>query len=98
MGINDSALFRDMAGTIDFVHRQVLRVFSLTVPGTITDVTLFPNAKNAHPRLFADRVFPYSVELTGMQPGSTLRTHFGGQRRDTTTTRKLLRYSLVKAS
>ncbi|KAG6618867.1 M96 mating-specific protein family [Phytophthora cinnamomi] len=64
MGSNDSALFRDMAGTIDFVHRQVLRVFSLC-PGTITDVTLFPNAKNAHPRLFADRMFPFSVELTG---------------------------------
>ncbi|OWZ07295.1 hypothetical protein PHMEG_00020330 [Phytophthora megakarya] len=49
---SDNWLFKDMAGTIDFVHRQVLRVFSI-------------KPKNAHPRLFADKILPYSVELTG---------------------------------
>ncbi|KAF4035720.1 hypothetical protein GN244_ATG12208 [Phytophthora infestans] len=66
LGNNDSLLFRDMAGTIDFVQRQVLRVLSLdSNSGTATDVTLFPSAKNAHPRLFADKILPYSVQLTG---------------------------------
>ncbi|ETI41476.1 hypothetical protein, variant [Phytophthora nicotianae P1569] len=66
LGSNDNYLFKDMAGTIDFVQRQVLRVLALdTNSGTETDVTLFPSAKNAHPRLFADKILPYSVELTG---------------------------------
>ncbi|KAG1712631.1 hypothetical protein DVH05_000373 [Phytophthora capsici] len=63
LGSSDTVLFRDMAGTIDFVQRQVLRVLSLET--NATDVTLFPTAKNAHPRLFADKMLPYSVELTG---------------------------------
>ncbi|KAF4140919.1 hypothetical protein GN958_ATG09767, partial [Phytophthora infestans] len=61
LGNNDNLLFRDMAGTIDFVQRQVLRVLTLdSNSGTATDVTLFPSAKNAHPRLFADKILPYS--------------------------------------
>ncbi|KAL4165675.1 hypothetical protein KRP22_014385 [Phytophthora ramorum] len=55
----DNSLFREMADSIDFVHQQVLRVFSMS--GAETDVT----PKNAHPRLFADKILPFSVELTG---------------------------------
>ncbi|POM75651.1 M96 mating-specific protein family [Phytophthora palmivora] len=61
----DGNMLREMAESIDVVHRQVLQVYSTDSNPYVFDTTRFPTTEKTHCRVFADKILPFSVDEVG---------------------------------
>ncbi|GMF20199.1 unnamed protein product [Phytophthora lilii] len=62
----DRSLFREMAKSIDVVHRQVLQLYCTDADvGEKLDSALLSSTKNAYRRSFADKILPFDVDAVG---------------------------------